>query len=73
MVQIRPSTRTTFPQFDDSKSLGPRSAGDSTTKGTEEPSATEEEAPPPENTEPTNVEGQKQITSATFPVAIINL
>ena len=76
MVQTRPSTRTTFPQFDDGKSVGPRSADASTTKGTdEEPSLTEKEAPVPETTEPTNVEveSQKQITSPTFPVAIINM
>ena len=82
-VQTRPSTRTTFPQFDDTKSVGPKSAGESTTKGKEdEPSPTEKVAPVPETTdnettnetkEPKNVESQKQITSPTFPVAIINL
>ena len=65
-VQKRPSTRTTFPQFDESRSVGPRSAGESVCE------TTTTELPPQED-ELTDSDLQKTNTSTSIPVAIINL
>ena len=68
MVQKRPSTRTTFPQFDETKSVGPKSAGESVHEVTETAPT-----PPPEDDPVPESEGLKATTPSSVPVAIINL
>lgn len=71
MVQKKASTKTTFPQFDDGKSLGPKSAGESV-PATGIPSPVEAVPAPVVDRVESEVDEHKPVIP-TFPVAIINL
>ena len=72
MVQKRPSARTTFPQFDESKGAGPKSASEGKTTGESVNETVTTELPLHEDESPEN-DRQKTSTPPSVPVAIINL